>query len=313
MKVKLTILLLLFLPLALCAEVPLEYPNLRESTGIAPAYFGPNALPVPDMLDGRTQNKLRIELAADGYFGYQKDQTADLFARIYVPLWTPRVNLTVWMPVMEWYRMTPERQRTCRLQDTTQIAGHEAGDVYISTDIQVLKARKYTPDIAFRAAFKTASGGSFDKARYFDNCAYWFDLAVGKSLYFGKSTNQSSNGQSSNQLSNGQSSNSQFELRLAGSLGFLCWQTDNGRQNDALMYGIQLLAKYEYLSLRATWGGYMGWEKDGDRPMTLKLCLAGHVKGFEPFVAYQYGIKDYPFHQIRLGLAYHINILPKKK
>ena len=212
MKVKLTILLLLCLPLALCAEVPLEYPNLRESTGIAPAYFGPNALPVPDMLDGRTQDKLRIELAADGYFGYQKDQTADLFARIYVPLWTPRVNLTVWMPIMEWYRMTPEHQRTCRLQDTTQIAGHEAGDVYISTDIQVLKARKYTPDIAFRAAFKTASGGSFDKARYFDNCAYWFDLAVGKSIYY-----------------------KEFEFRLAGSLGFFCWQTDNGRQNDALV------------------------------------------------------------------------------
>ena len=186
--------------------------------------------------------------------------------------------------------MTPERQRTCRLQDSIPLSGHEAGDVYISTDIQLLKARKYTPDIAFRAAFKTASGGSFDKARYFDNPGYWFDLAVGKSLTV-----------------------KSWELRLAGSMGFLCWQTDNGRQNDALMYGVQVLVKQEFVSLRATWGGYMGWEKHGDRPMTVKVQVAGHVKGFEPYVAYQYGIKDYPFHQIRVGLAYHIDILKKRE
>ena len=287
--------------------MPLDYPDLSKPTGIAPAFFGPNALPVPDMLDGRTQEKLKIELAADGYFGFQKDQTADLFARIYVPLWTPRVNLTVWMPIIEWYRMTPERQQTCRLQDSIPLAGHDAGDVYISTDIHIFKARKYTPDVAFRAAFKTASGGSFDKARYFDNCAYWFDLAAGKSFYFGSKSES------------GPTSNSEavqhpiIELRLAGSLGFLCWQTDNGRQNDALMYGVQLLLKHEYVSLRATWGGYMGWEKYGDRPMTIKAQLAGHVKGFEPYIAYQYGIKDYPFHQLRVGLAYHIDILKKRE
>ena len=279
-----------FFSLTIYAEVPIVAPNLRENTGIAPAFFGPNALPVPDMLDGRTQEKLRVELAADGFFGYEKDRTADLFARIYIPLWTPRVNLTVWMPIMEWYAMTPERQRTCRLQDSISLSGHEAGDVYISTDIQLLKARKYTPDIAFRAAFKTASGGSFDKARYFDNPGYWFDLAVGKSLMV-----------------------KSWELRLAGSMGFLCWQTDNGRQNDALMYGVQVLVKQEFVSLRATWGGYMGWEKHGDRPMTVKVQVAGHVQGFEPYVAYQYGIKDYPFHQIRVGLAYNIDILQKRE
>ena len=102
-----------------------------------------------------------------------------------------------------------------------------------------------------------------------------------------------------------------MELRFAGSAGFLCWQTDNGRQNDAVMYGLQMLLKSEYVSLRAAWSGYVGWEKDGDRPMTIKARIAGHVKGFEPFAEYQYGIKDYPFHQVRVGLAYGINILKK--
>lgn len=287
----------------LAAEVPIVAPKLSESTGIAPAYFGPNALPVPDMLDGRVQGALQVELAADGYFGFQKDQTADIFAKINIPLWTDRVNLSLWMPIMEWFRMTTERQRTCRIQDNEPISGHEAGDVYVSTDIQLLKARKYTPDIALRAALKTASGGSFDKARYFDDPGYWFDLAVGKSMFISREAKVESQ----------KSENTLVELRLAGSLGFLCWQTDNSRQNDALLYGVQLFAKAQYVSLRATWGGYMGWEKDGDRPMTIKIQVSGHAKGFEPFVTYQYGIKDYPFHQLRVGLAYNIDILQYKK
>ena len=253
------------------------------------------------MLDGRTQSHLRLEIAGDGYFGYEGDKTADLFARAYIPLFTERVNLTLWMPVQEWYSMTTERQHTCRLQDSIPMAGHEAGDVYVSTDIQLLKARKFAPDITLRAAIKTASGGSFEKARYYDNPGYFFDMSVGKSLYFGKGKT----------FPYADATDAKVELRFAGSAGFLCWQTDNGRQNDAVMYGLQMLLKSEYVSLRAIWSGYAGWEKDGDRPMTIKARIAGHFKGFEPYAEYQYGIKDYPFHQVRVGLAYGINILKK--
>ena len=69
--------------------------------------------------------------------------------------------------------------------------------------------------------------------------------------------------------------------------------------------------RHEYFSVMATWGGYIGWEEYGDAPMSIKARVAGHVKGFEPYVQYQYGIKDYPFHQIRVGLAYHVDILKK--
>lgn len=113
--------------LPLSARVPIVHPNLGEPTGIAPAYFGPNAFPVPEMLDGRTQSYLRLEIAGDDYFGYEEDKTVDLFARAYIPLFTERVNLTLWMPVQEWYSMTIERQHTCRLQDSIPMAGHIKG------------------------------------------------------------------------------------------------------------------------------------------------------------------------------------------
>lgn len=290
------ILLLSLICASASALVPIDKPNLRETTGIAPAYFGPNAFPVPDMLDGRVQKQLRVEIAGDGYLGFQGDKTADAFARVFVPLFTDRVNLTVWMPVMEWYEMSPARMATCRVPDSLAHRGSGAGDAYFSTDIQILRDKKWAPDIALRAACKSASGGQYELARHYDCPGYFMDLSVGKSWYLGEK--QEANG---------------VELRVAGSAGFLCWQTDNGRQNDAVMYGLQLLMKSQYVSLRTTYSGYVGWENDGDKPMIIKGRLSGHAKQFEPYVEYQYGIKDYPFHMLRVGLAYSIDILKRKE
>lgn len=287
------ILILFLLSASASALVPIDKPNLRDNTGIAPMYFGPNAFPVPDMLDGRVQSHLRVEVAGDGYFGFAGDKTADMFARVFIPLFTDRVNLTIWMPVVEWYEMTPERMAICRVPTSFACNGSGAGDAYFSTDIQILRDKKWAPDIALRAACKSASGGQYELARHYDCPGYFMDLSVGKSWLLGEKK--------------------VVELRLAGSAGFLCWQTDNGRQNDAVMYGLQMLVKSEYVSLRTTWSGYVGWENLGDRPMIIKGRLSGHVKGFDPYLEYQYGIKDYPFHQIRVGVAYNIDILKKSK
>lgn len=278
------------------AEVPIEAPSLSEKTLIAPAYFGPNAFAVPDMIDGRVQRSLRVEMAGDYFLGHQQDRTQDIFMRAFIPLFTDRVNLTLWMPVQEWYQMTPERQRTCRLQDTVAIRGRGAGDVYISTDIQLLRDKRIAPDIVLRAAIKTASGGSFERARHYDCPGYFFDLSLGKSVCFRDSL---------------------IELRVAASTGFLCWQTDNGRQNDAVMYGAQLMLRVPYFSLRETFTGYSGWERAGDRPMVITTTMSGHIPlatgSLHPFFTYQYGLRDYPFHQFRLGLAYEIDVLSLAK
>ena len=47
----------------------------------------------------------------------------------------------------------------------------------------------------------------------------------------------------------------------------------------------------------------------GDKPMSVKATLSGHVRDFEPYVSYQYGIKDYPFQQLRVGLVYNFDML----
>ena len=195
-------------------------------TGVAPAFFGPNAFPVPEMSDGLTCDHLHLELAADGYFGYKGDRTADLFARVHIPLFTRWANLSVWMPVYEWYNQA----------DGT---GSGAGDVYLSTDVQVLhhswfknkgERAKYIPQMTVRVGLKTASGEQFARQRHYDCPGYFFDATIGQSVPV-----------------------KQIELRFAGSVGFLCWQTANARQNGAVMYGLQAKltqADHDYNSLK---------------------------------------------------------------
>lgn len=262
-------------------------------THVAPLYFGPNAFVVPEMLDGRVHRELHVSLAGEYFMGSAyANSTEDLSARLYIPLFTDRVNLSVWMPVMEWWQDWKA--------DGADVAnGHDAGDVYISTDIEIFRERQYVPGFALRAAVKTASGGHFEQRRFYDAPGYFFDLSTGKSFTLNRKSVEAGK--------------EPLSLRLAASVGFLCWQTGDGRQNDAVMYGASLALEHTYFYLRETYSGYSGWEKDGDRPMILKTRVAGRAKGFEPFFEYEYGLRDYPYHHFALGLAYNVDILKSKK
>lgn len=300
---RVCLLILLFVyAFRLQAQTSLESSSLSVPTCISPYYFGPNAFPIPDMLDGTTERDLRVEVAADHFAGFEGDKTTDMAFKINIPLFTERANLTLWMPVMEWYENTLERQRTCRLQDSVAMRGHLAGDVYVSTDIWALQSERHWIDLTIRAAIKSASGGGYSEARYYDNPGYFFDATLAKPIRFKDSFFE--------------------ELRFAASAGFLCWQTDNGRQNDAVMYGAMVKLCTKYFTLSETFGGYAGWEDNASRhpeilahdcPMSLKTNLTAHYKQWEVLFQYQYGLMDWPFHQFRVGLAYNFDVLKNKK
>ncbi len=267
------------------AATSITKPDLSTSTKIAPDYFGPSAFPIPDMLDGRISNTFSATLAADIFDGHRGDMTEGVYINIAAPLFSDRVTMNLWLTsAVEWYQMSEESHAHASLGDDIALRGYEFGDAYISTDIHLMREQKNRPDISVRVALKTALGYGFYKARYYDGPGYFFDVAAGKSKYL----------------------NHPFfsELRLAASTGFLCWQTDNGRQNDAVMYGIQCKLASKLFTLSGTFGGYSGWENDGDRPMSVKSELRFHLGRIEPIIYNQYGIKDYPFTQWRVGINY---------
>ena len=272
------------------AQTPILRPDLGTPSLVAPGYFGPNAFPVPDMLDGTTSSDLRVELYGDGFLCSMTqrpsdDITLDLFAKATIPLFTDRVNLVIWMPVVEWFRSGPAVNVLRRVQDPDRwISGVDSGDAYVSTDILILDERKRGCGLVLRAALKSASGNSFGTARVYDAPGYFFDVAVGRDIV--------------------KSADGKTVFRTALSAGFLCWQTGNGRQNDAVMYGALASLKTGPFKAEVNYGGYVGWEGKGDRPMTLKTKLSWSIGRCSINAMYQVGFVDWPFHQVRLGVAY---------
>ncbi len=267
------------------AQVSIEKPDLSTSTKIAPDYFGPNALPIPDMLDGTTSSDVVFDIGFDYFDGHYGDKTYDVNMKLVVPLFSNRVNVTMWVQaITEYYQMSDASREHSRVGDDIAYNGYECGDAYLTTDIHVMEQTARRPDITLRIGLKTALGYGFFKARYFDNPGYFFDTSVAKSFTM----------------------NSNFfeDFRIVGSLGFLCWQTDNGRQNDAVMYGIQGKLRTKYFTLTESFGGYTGWEIDGDCPMSIKSEIRTKFGNYEPYFGHQYGFRDWPFTQYEIGVGY---------
>lgn len=281
-------------------QTPMTPPNLSEATLINPGHFGPNAFPVPDMLDGTVSPDLRVEVSADHYWGHHGDNASDMFLRLNVPLFSTRVNVSMWMVPVECWRQSDEGIRAYRLEENAQMLkgvrhGTATGDVYVSGDVQIIRARRWRPDWVVRGVVKTASGNDHYLGRYYDAPGYFFDTSVAESFALGQ-----------NPLW-------QHRLRVALSAGFLCWQSGTGRQNDAVMYGIMLQWENRHFSLTETFGGYSGWEGQGDKPMTLKTQMLYHIGRFDVLGAAQFGLKDWNYHQLRLGVVYHVDILKKRE
>lgn len=269
------------------AQTPIVPSDLSVPSKIAPAYFGPNAFPVPVIPEARLDKNLRVELSGDFFLPQDRrlDFTGGPSFHLRIPLWTDRAALSLWMPIQEWWNYDAETAALRRLGEAYKDGGkgHDSGDLYISADLYVLKARGWVPDILVRAVLKTASGNHFAEARYYDAPGYFFDVTIANSLYF-----------------NGFCK----ELRGAASGGFLCWQTDNGRQNDAWQAGVSAMLDTKVFRLETQLAGYFGWEKDGDQPVTVRGRLDFHAGRFTPFAVFAWGIRDYSFMMLSAGLRY---------
>ena len=251
--------------------------------------WGPNALPMIDMSSGETSEELSVEISGSYFRGFDQSNTFTPNLRLNIPLFSRWVNLEAWYSVMDFY----SRHET---QDTRHETNwhNVAGDIYVSTNIQILHKdwfkREYIPSAVARIGIKTASGGDFENRRFIDAPGYFLDLTLAEKIKFENSWSRS--------------------VSIAGSIGFYCWQTGRAEQNDAYTYGLKAEFEARYLRLIAEWGGYSGWQNNGDCPMTVKAKMGVPCPlGFEPYVAYQYGIRDWGYHEFRVGLRYSIDVV----
>lgn len=178
---------------------------------------------------------------------------------------------------------------TCR---GGQYKGISNGDIYIRTRIRLLKESRRAPAIILNSTLKTASGTDFESRRYFDTPGYYFDLELGKSF-----------------MTHG---NVVKEIRGAMDAGFLCWETSGSRQNDAPMYGASVIFSNDLLDWEHSLSGYCGWMRNGDAPLVYSTKLNLSLRHLDIFVRYQYGITDFPFHHLQLGVSMQFAVLTPK-
>lgn len=248
----------------------------------SPKYFGPNAFPVPEMLDGRVSDRLKIDMSASVYehtiFPFGEDITGTLSARLVFPLFSSKANLVVWGQVLEGFRTVYLANGYKGVTGSTK--GLAVGDIYVSTDIQLFSQEKHYVNVALRAALKSASGGDYPKARFYDSPGYFFDIAAGHDFIF----------------------SDVFSLTCAATTGFLCWQTGINVQNDAVMYGIIADLNTKAVNIKVHWGGYVGWQKNGDCPMVIRTDIYRRFKNVNLSIGYENGIVDFPYRCIKFGV-----------
>lgn len=270
---------------------------LNAQVKYAPAWFGPNANPVPEMTDARIPSKTTVSLMGDYYFGYG-DKTTNGYVKIELPLLPERVSFKLWFTTLENYTVTPELSAARGMNGN--LTGKPNGDLYVQTRISLLKERKNTPAVVLNSTLKTASGTMFAERRYFDTPGYYFDVEVGKSFYTKRKFIS--------------------EIRAVGNLGFLCWETSGSRQNDAPMYGAKMIVGNSKWKFENTLSGYWGWMHTsahygsdyGDSPLVYAskfTIMAGYM---DYFAQYQYGINDFPYQQIRVGISFPVEKLTPK-
>lgn len=245
------------------------------------AYFGPNALPVPELPDARVALSHQVELSADLFWGYG-DQTQSLstqFTYVFIP---GRLAINVSGVLLEHYKTTTAvrdyRASLIESAEETLLIG----DYYISTQMALLREGRWKPDVSLDVVLKTASSNSPSGARFFDTPGYVLQVNAGKTVAVSGGFIDS--------------------LRLAANTGFLCYQTNHSNQNDAWLYGALLRLHHKRLSLEGGIGGYEGWIKGG-KPLVLRSRVLWKVGSLNYFLGYQHALRDYPFRRIQTGVT----------
>jgi len=261
--------------------------SYSQTVNYSPAFFGPNANPVPEFSNATIPAFTTLQFSGNYFFGFG-DKTGSIAVLVEVPLLPECISLKVWVAAFEHYRVTQDVYDSRNMEGGT-LSGMAGGDFYVQTRIRILREKKIAPSIILNSTLKTASGTNFKQRRYFDTPGYYFDVEIGKSFFL------------KNKILS--------EIRPVLNAGFLCWETTNSRQNDAAMYGGKIILSNRLFDFENAVSGYRGWMKNGDKPLVFSSKLHFKQPKFKVFAQYQYGIKDFPYHNIQAGVAFWLEKL----
>lgn len=270
---------------------------------VAPGKLGPNALPVPRMDYALIGDESKVEVGTH-YHQMNGDTAINSYFNYQWNIAPGRAIVEIWGAPTETFRLGN------KLRDERQIYyddngwSTEAGDLLVSTYIQLIKNKKYLPDLLLNYTLKTTTGEDWN-GRYTDNGMNYFYLAVGKSFRFENTILD--------------------EIRIAALCGFYVWQTNKVEmaQDEGPVMEAGILLRKRNIKLYTEFGGYKGYDayeffdkvsgedniQGFNDPLILRTRLEKTGKHLNFTLEYQHGFRDYFYETFRLGIIYHFKAL----
>mgnify|MGYP000619213174 CR=1 FL=1 len=253
---------------------------------IAPGTLGPNALPVPNILNGQVGTDLLFRLSTDHYFrDGGGDNGHSILLNFRFPVVQNFMAFEFEWNMLEHFHATNEVRDILQLYKDDPGWTTDRGDIILSTYIQLLHGRKYWPDIMLINALKTTSGGIYD-GRATDLPAHWHYASLGMQIF----------------------RRGAFSGRINAMAGVYIWQTNQTdlEQNEGPLWGLEGQFNFKAVELAAGISGYKGWKYYGeDRPALFKSRLVVNNQRFNYFIEYKTGWQHYYYSSINVGLTWH--------
>ena len=248
----------------------------------SPAFFGPNALPVPTIKNGLIAAEAYGKLGIDVHRSVG-DQTYNLYAETFLPIFSDRVGMMLSLVPLEYYQMDTIT-RDLRKARGYSGEGFAVGDLNITTLIQLIEHHSKLPDVLFTMNLRTASGSKLTDARYTDGPGYSFDLSIGKDFKLKQDAS--------------------WHIRPHVMFGFYVWQNQGNKymQNDAFLYGLGFDLEFAKFILNTALGGYSGFIGNGDRPIVYRSSIRTNWESrLNMELQLQQGIRDFGYRSFRLA------------
>lgn len=250
----------------------------------APAYLGPNALPVPRTGNGSIDSINSITLTGNFHFS-KEDKTQNIALHANYCLVKNKISFDIfWVPV-EHFRMSHRLKEERHVFSLNYYDKYATGDVHLNTNIQLLNKEAKGIRSALRIGYRFPSSSGLGAARFTDAPGYWFDISFGKTFQSAPS------------------------LKWITMLGGYFWHADNierHRQNDAFLFGTGLEWNKKNNRIQSYISGYLGYMRNsGDKPIVFRTHAEKKFKRHSLLLGFQQGLHDFKYSSGEVGMKYH--------
>ena len=248
-----------------------------------PAYQGPNALPVPQVGNGRIDSSFFI--GATGNLHYSKgDNTQNVAVYVNYCLVKDFIAMDIFWVPKEMYTLSHAMKEERRISPQFYNDTYGEGELHLNTNFQILKKWKKKISLAARIGYRFPTGSGFGAARDIDAPGYYFDISFGKPIRHSA-------------------------FIWTGMLGFYSWQieSDKNNQDDAILFGTGLEWNKNNWVIKTNLAGYIGYlENSGDKPVVFRFKLEKRIKKIAILIGFQKGLHDFKYSSGEAGVKYLI-------